>query len=226
MMTLSLGLRRSLPRLYSTTVKSYFGLFPQNFPHGGPPADSFHVQPKALRREYKLLQSNNHPDILGLSLHNDGLPSIDEGTADVSTVINRAYTVLRNPYTRIAHLIQLYHPEQLDITQDDEAKKFIASFQESSPERSVEYKSVLMTVLEAHESLELAEDEGELEELSVENDERINESEDLIERILKTEWPVKNWNDLIIEGIQLKYWVNIQNGIKEWEPGKPVHLTH
>ena len=33
-------------------------------------------------------------------------------------------------------------------------------------------------------------------------------------------------DELIMEAIRLKYWVNIANACKEWEPGKPVHLTH
>ncbi|ODV79667.1 uncharacterized protein CANTADRAFT_89309 [Suhomyces tanzawaensis NRRL Y-17324] len=205
-------------------VKSFFQLFPKTFPEGGPPQDSFMTSPKALRREYRVLQSENHPDILiGSSALNKAGSS---GDASFSSIINRAYTTLRNPYSRIAHLIQLYHPQELDITQDDTAKELIAKFQSQSPESSLEYKEMLLMVLEAHESLEMAEQESELEDLSAENDERIKESEKTIDAIIQNHWPITDWDALMMEAIRLKYWVNIQNGIKEWEPGKPVHLTH
>ncbi|KAK6454677.1 molecular chaperone [Scheffersomyces xylosifermentans] len=216
----------------SKTITSFFQLFPKNFPHGGPPEDSLIVNPKSLRREYRVLQSENHPDILiGSAILNAASASpasseSDSNDSALSSVINRAYTTLRNPYARVAHFIQLEHPEKLDITQDDVSKKLIANFQSSSPESSMEYKDMLMTVLEAHEALELAGSESELDDLSVENDERIKESEKKIDDLIQEEWPIQRWNDLMMEAIRLKYWVNIQNGIKEWEPGKPVHLTH
>lgn len=83
---------------------------------------------------------------------------------------------------------------------------------------------LLMTVLEAHELLELAGSEADLEHVGVENDARIAETLAKIEALL-AELPVV-WDNVIIEAIRMKYWVNIANGIKEWEPGKPVHLTH
>lgn len=81
-----------------------------------------------------------------------------------------------------------------------------------------------MQVMEAHEQLELAELENELETLGAENDERIRSTEEKINQSLKH--TSIDWEELMMDAIQLKYWVNIQNGIKDWEPGKPVHLTH
>lgn len=46
------------------------------------------------------------------------------------------------------------------------------------------------------------------------------------QKLIRNDWPIKDWDPTIMEAIRLKYWVNIQNGIKEWEQGKPVHLTH
>lgn len=201
-------------------VSSFFELFPKSFPNGGPPGDSFIISPKPLRREYRQLQSENHPDVLiGSSL-------LTTADASFSTMINKAYTVLLNPYSRIAHVIQLHHPDHIDVTQDDVSREFISQFQKSSPEASMEYKDTLMTVLEAHESLEMATLETELEELKADNDVRLQESQETIQNMIQQQWPISDWNLLIMEAIRVKYWVNIQNGIKEWEPGKPVHLTH
>ena len=91
-------------------------------------------------------------------------------------------------------------------------------------EASMNYKEMLMQVMEAHEQLELAELENELETLEAENNERIKTTEERINQSLKNT-PI-DWEELMMDAIRLKYWVNIQNGIKDWEPGKPVHLTH
>ncbi|KAI5960603.1 uncharacterized protein KGF55_004496 [Candida pseudojiufengensis] len=196
-------------RFNSTSVpQSYFELFPKSFPNAGPPKDSFQINEKQLRKEYRTLQSINHPD--------------KTSEAVSSTNINKAFTNLRNPYLRLAHIIKLKTGK--DIQDDSISKKYISDFQNSSPENSLIYKNMLLQVMEAHEQLELSESEKELENLEIENDERIEESCNKIEKELKKS-PI-NWDELIIDAIKLKYWVNIQNGIKDWEPGKPVHLTH
>mmetsp|Transcript_846 Transcript_846/g.835 ORF Transcript_846/g.835 Transcript_846/m.835 type:complete len:232 (+) Transcript_846:3543-4238(+) len=220
-------LRSSLvyARLYSnaTTIKSYFDLFPQTFPDHGPPNESFMINPRRLRREYRTLQSEHHPDIV---IGSAALSKLTDNEVDdkFSSLLNKAYSTISNPYSRIAHLIELNHPDHLDITQDDISKKLISDFQSSSDERSLEYKNMLMMVLEAHESLELATQDLDLEALSEENDERINESEEAIEKLLQKK-PL-DWNSVMMEAVRLKYWINIQKGIKDWEPGKPVNITH
>ncbi|RCK67724.1 J-type co-chaperone JAC1, mitochondrial [Candida viswanathii] len=193
-----------LSRLYSTGAPvSYFKLFPQTFPQGGPPKDSFLISDRVLRREYRSLQGEHHPDV-----------SSDNGK---SSDINRAYTT-------IAHFIYLNLPNHVNIAEDLVAKKLIQEYQQKSMETSMNYKEMLMQVLEAHEQLELAGLENELETLETENNERIESTEARIEDALQQ--PEINWEELMMDAIRLKYWVNIQNGIKEWEPGKPVHLTH
>lgn len=212
-------------RRYATSPHNYFDLFPKAFPNGGPPADPFQINLRLLRREYRSLQSENHPDIvMGASALDDGAKSDDVGSDGVSADINRAYSTIRNAYTRAAYVIQLHHPDHLDITQDEVAKELIAHFQADSQEYSLDYKMLLMTVLEAHESLELALSEADLEALSLENDDRIAETLLLIEQMLEQK-PIV-WDDVIIEAIRMKYWVNIATAIRDWEPGKPVHLTH
>lgn len=215
-------LARTAVRTYAARVSNYFEMFPKCFPAGGPPKDQFTINLRQLRREYRNLQSEHHPDIVmgSAALSSELAPHSD----DTSALINRAYTTIRNPYARVAYVIQLQHPDHIDITRDEVLKQLISEFQSNSAEYSAEYKMLLMTVLEAHESLELANTEADLETLSSENEERIEDSQQKIEQLLGHD-PVV-WNDVIMEAIRLKYWVNIANGIKEWEPGKPVHLTH
>lgn len=209
-------------RLFATSsrraAQSLFKVFPESFPHGGPPADPFAVEPKRLRREYRLLQSEHHPDILAQA------PPAPEQADGYSSIVNRAYTVIRNPYTRLAHVIELHHPHHLDITQDEVAKRLIAQFQTSSRASALGYKQMLMLVLDAHESLEMAELERELEELEADNDRRVHDATATVEALLRL--PQVDWDRVVMEAIKLKYWVNIQNAIKEWQQGKPVHLTH
>lgn len=213
---------RSLRR-YALTEKTHFQLFPKSFPAGGPPKDAFQVNPRLLRREYRALQSQNHPDVvMGSSAFTENTASTTANDS-ASLAINNAYTMLKNPYTRAAYIIQLQHPDHIDITQDEVSKEFIAKVQASS-EQSLNYKELLMTVLEAHEALELATLEADLEHLEQENSAKMLESEQKLEDLLQ-ESPVP-WEQFIIETIRLKYWVNIANGIKEWEAGKPVLLTH
>jgi molecular chaperone HscB len=219
----------SISRRNLAETGSYFRLFPQNFPHGGPPHDSFLINDRALRREYKGLQSESHPDkLIGASGFGGNVSGAGAGvdTTELSTLINRAYGSIKNPYIRLSHLIQLYHPDHIDITQDEVSKDLIAKFQSASPEVSLDYKNMLMTVLEAHESLEMATLEADLEEISTENDARILQCEQKIQDLLQDQWPIQQWNTLIMEAIRLKYWINIENAIRDWEPGKPVHLTH
>ncbi|KAK6197103.1 molecular chaperone [Scheffersomyces amazonensis] len=212
-----------------STINSYFDLFPKNFPNRGPPGDSFIINDRSLRREFRGLQSENHPDILiGSSALSSGSSdtNTDNNHSDFSSIINKAYTTLRNPYNRIAHFIKLYHPQKLDITEDNVSKQLIGELNSNSPESSQNYKDMLMAVLDAHESLEMANDENDLQDLSTENDERIKLSVAQLDSIIQQQWPIQNWDNILMEAIKLKYWVNIQNGIKDWEPGKPVHLTH
>lgn len=214
--------RFSLGRAYATKINNFFELFPKSFPAGGPPADLFAINLRQLRREYRNLQSEHHPDVI---MGSAALAATSGSQSDkTSALINRAYSTIRNPFTRAAYVVQLHHPDHLDITQDDVSRELISRFQSESPEYSADYKMLLMTVLEAHESLELASSEADLESLLTENDARIEETEANIETLLNKN-PIV-WEDVIIDAIRMKYWVNIANGIKEWEPGKPVHLTH
>lgn len=194
-------------------ASNYFAVFPKTYPRGGPPRDPFTTNLRALRREYRVLQSKSHPDRGDTAGESD----VNQASAD----INQAYATLKNPYGRAAHVIALHHPEKWDINSDAVAKSLIAQFQ-SDPANLLDYKNLLMVVLEAHEQLELAATEADLKALALENDARIEKTLEVIEQLLAEE----KWDSVLVEAIRMKYWVNIANAIKEWEPGKPVQLTH
>lgn len=86
----------------------------------------------------------------------------------------------------------------------------------------VEDNELLMTVLEVREAVEEAEDESELEGLKRENDERIVEAEDVLERAFK-EGDLERAKD---EAVRLRYWVNVKESLDNWERGKGVVLEH
>jgi molecular chaperone HscB len=81
---------------------------------------------------------------------------------------------------------------------------------------------LLMTVLEAREVIEEAQCEEDLEEVRVANEERIDEAERRIGEALESE-DVQAAKE---EAVRLRYWVNIREGVKGWERGKPLVLQH
>ena len=85
----------------------------------------------------------------------------------------------------------------------------------------VDDPELLMEVLETREEIENATAEEELVELKRVNDERIVESEGVLERAFGED-------DVLAakkEAVKLRYWVNIKESLDNWE-GRPVVLAH
>lgn len=79
-----------------------------------------------------------------------------------------------------------------------------------------------MTVLEAREVIEEADSEADLEEVRVVNEGRIEECEQRLGEALER-GDVQGAKE---EAVRLRYWVNIREGVRGWERGKPVVLQH
>lgn len=79
-----------------------------------------------------------------------------------------------------------------------------------------------MEVLETREEIEAAQEEGDLVELKKINEERIGSSESTIDKAFKED----NMNVAKEETVKLRYWVNIQESLYDWEKGKPIVLNH
>ena len=81
---------------------------------------------------------------------------------------------------------------------------------------------LLGEVLEVREMIEGAENEGQIEVLRRENEEKLEDSVIVVgEKCERGEW-----EEAKSEAVKLRYWVNIREALRDWEPGKPVVLVH
>lgn len=126
----------------------------------------------------------------------------------ISTDLNKAYQTLLNPLSRSLYYLQL---EGIDLEKDDIAQNIM----QQDPQ-------LLMKVLDVHEQLEEIENEDDLEIINNENKGRIKD----VESSLKESFANQEWNRCAQLTIELKYWINLNNAIKEWKPGMSVKLTH
>ncbi|KAL0938807.1 Fe-S protein assembly co-chaperone HscB [Colletotrichum truncatum] len=176
---------------------THYDFFPITLPDGPPPKGHFPIDQRALRREFLRLQAKAHPD-----MHPAELKTRAEAT---SARINEAYKTLSNPLLRAQYLLQL---RGVDVANDETLK--------------VEDPELLMIVLEAREEIEEATDESELEGQRAANDERIRASEEVLERAFRND----DLETAKREAVNLRYWVNIQESLNNWESGKPIVLQH
>lgn len=187
---------------------SYFTLFPQTFPKGGPPESSFVVNNRSLKKEYRKLQAANHPDLI----NNLNKSESDDKTKHLSSsLINAAYSTLNDPLKRSQYLLKTR--AGIDLTSDAAAHKYEFADRE-----------ILMQILDIHESLENMKNEEEAEKARDENKTRMKGSIDKLTALYEKK-PI-NYDEIALETIKLKYWYNIKNALKQWQPGQPVNLTH
>lgn len=188
---------RQLLRGYScqsvNNCKTFFHLFPKTYPTGEIKWD---VDLKTLRKEYRKLQSQYHPDIVA------------PGEQDISSELNKAYNTLTKPLTRSQYILSL---KGVDLTRDGEAQKIMSK----DPQ-------LLMEVLDVHEQLEDISSEDDLRDIGRENKQRLQNCEEL----LGEAYCAKDYEKAAMLTVELKYWTNLDSAIKEWEPGRPVRLTH
>ncbi|WQF77713.1 Putative DnaJ domain, co-chaperone Hsc20, co-chaperone HscB oligomerization [Colletotrichum destructivum] len=176
---------------------THYEFFPITLPDGPPPKGHFPIDQRALRREFLRLQAKAHPD-----MHPAELKARAEAT---SARINEAYKTLSNPLLRAQYLLSL---RGVDVANDETLK--------------VEDPDLLMIVLEAREEIEEAASESELEGQRAANDERIRESEEVLEEAFRHD----DIETAKREAVKLRYWVNIQESLNNWEAGKPIVLQH
>ncbi|KAL5615352.1 hypothetical protein BROUX41_005400 [Berkeleyomyces rouxiae] len=177
--------------------KTFYDIFPKTLPLGPPPHGHFQVDVRALRREFLRLQAQAHPD-----LHAEKDKVRAQG---MSALINTAFKTLSNPLLRAQYLLGL---RGINPGEDERAR--------------VDDPELLMTVMEAHEKIQEATSEADLETLNKENEDRIKASEAILEMAFKEDAiPAA-----VTESVQLRYWVNIRESIHNWEPGKPATLQH
>jgi molecular chaperone HscB len=180
-----------------TAPATHYDLFPATLPDGPPPRGHFPIDVRALRREFLQLQAKAHPD-----RHPPKLKSQAQAT---SARINEAFKTLSHPLLRAQYLLSL---QGIDVAKDETTK--------------VEDPGLLMTVIEAREEIEEAQDESQLHDMRNTNDERIRGSEGILERAFRSH----DIEKAKLESIRLRYWINIKESLDNWEKGKHITLEH
>lgn len=156
----------------------------------GIPYDSnpFDVSPPELKERLRELQRIIHPDKWSVKG-----PDAQELAVELSGLVNKAYTTLLNPYTRAEYIMQL---EGIEIGETD----------------SLEDPDLIMEVMEARERLESAESREEVDEIQVENQDRIEELlPELSDGIAR-----KDWDSVKSNTIKLKYLQGIDAAADAW----------
>lgn len=177
---------------------THYDFFPSTLPLGPPPHGHFPIDTRALRREFLQLQARAHPD-----MHPAGpAKARAEG---LSARINEAYRTLANPLLRAQYLLAL---RGVDVANDERLK--------------VDEPALLMLVLEAREEIEEAAREEHLEGVREQNEQRIAEGEEALERAFRDD----DVEAAKKEAVRMRYWVNIRESLDNWEPGKPIVLEH
>lgn len=204
----------------------YYALFPQTLPTGPPPAGSFSIDVRALRREFLQLQAASHPDFhhhaataagAGSGSSSSSSSSQQQSTHSLSrrkaealsSHINAAYKTLSSPLLRAQYLLAERYG--IDLAGDE------ASSLTGPPDAAL-----LSEVMAAREGIEEARSEEELDEVRVENAERIRRCLEALARAFEGE-------DVAVavrETVRLRYWENIRESVEAWEEGKPVVLQH
>ncbi|KAK4211076.1 HSCB C-terminal oligomerization domain-containing protein [Rhypophila decipiens] len=191
----------------------YYALFPQTLPDGAPPNGPFKIDLRSLKREFLRLQAASHPDFhhSGGSSQSEAELAARRNAEKASAIINAAYKTLSSPLLRAQYLLsELYG---INLADDESGSQ--SGGGATDPE-------LLMTVLEAREVIEEAEREEDLEELRGVNEGRIEEAEERISEALKA----GDIDAAREETVRLRYWVNIRDGIQNWEKGRGVVLHH
>lgn len=173
---------------------TFFELFPKTFPDKSP---TWKIDQAKLRKEYRKLQATVHPDM-----------SQDIGD-DKSSLLNKAYHVLKDPLTRSQYLLKLNRG--IDLTKD-ETKQNITN---SDPQ-------LLMQIIDIHEELMEVTEEDDVRTIEKANKDRIK----VIEDKLTTAFKNNDYDTAVKLTVELKYWSNLALAIKEWAPGKRLELHH
>jgi molecular chaperone HscB len=143
-------------------------------------------------------------------VHPDKFPSgpQKQRAEALSSRINEAYRTLADPLSRAQYLLAYLH--NVDVNAEDGAQ--------THPQD----KETLMQVLEVQEAIEEAEDETLVAELRTENEQRIDECVDTLGKALERE----DVETARAACVNLRFWYNIRDCLREWEPRKEVRVIH
>ncbi|SCU93728.1 LADA_0G04610g1_1 [Lachancea dasiensis] len=179
-------------RCYS--VRNAFKVFPSTFAAG---QWSWDVDLRGLRKEYRSLQAQEHPDT---NCNSD---------SSRSSELNHAYQTIRVPLLRAQHILKT----QAGLDLDNEAGAQNIAQQDPN---------LLMRVLDVHEELETLGSEEDVRRIALENRARMAE----LNRQLGEAFGRQDWDRAAQLTVELKYWTSLDRAVKEWEPGKRLELHH
>lgn len=181
-------------------LSNYFRTFPKTTHN----QQVYNLDLKQLKNEYKSLQKLAHPDKKQGAKGSKG----EEQPVVNSHEINKAYSVLKSPFFRAVHILQL---NGIDLEDEQTAKRF-----------GKQDKQMLFQVLEIFEELESVNRDEEYQYIIDENNGRIEECYGAIEQAFED----KNYEEAANKLIQLKYWLNIKSSLDNRVPGEPIQLLH
>jgi len=150
---------------------------------------AFDLDPRELRNRFLRLQRACHPDAWGSKGEVER-----QRAADQSSLLNMAYKTLQSPLSRAQYLLELNGYDTLETDSLDEASS-----------------ALLLEVLETREALESAASQQELEQLRTENDARVEETVEELAGLLGEE----RWGEAREAAVRLRYWVGIEDAVKE-----------
>jgi len=153
----------------------------------------FDIDLKSLKVKFLKLQQSVHPDNFSTKSDKEKQYSDQQ-----SSYINKAYHTLIQPLERSLYLLDI---SGHGVTENDNVKDM----------------QFLMDIMSINEGIDDAESQDDIDDISDENNERINESINKISNYFKS----SNWDAAKDETIKLRYWTNIQNTLKEWTPKTP-----
>lgn len=157
------------------------------------------------------LQAAAHPDFH----HDQGVPagrhshsSARAKAEALSSLINEAYRTLASPLLRAQYLLQQQH--SIDLAGDESTVGGAADM------------DLLMAVIEVREEIEQAQTEADLEPIRTANRARMQACEASLEKAFAAD-DVEAARRATME---LRYWVNIDDALRNWERGKDIVLEH
>lgn len=89
---------------------------------------------------------------------------------------------------------------------------------------SLDDPSLLMQVMDLREQLEEAQSEQDVEGIQAENNEYLQSTLRKIDALLEKE--EVDWEKMKKLTVELRYWSNIEDVCREWQPGKAITLHH
>ncbi|KAK9462617.1 uncharacterized protein V1516DRAFT_670717 [Lipomyces oligophaga] len=184
----------------SDSLPRYYEIFQDVLPQGPPPKGEFKVDSNRLRREFLKMQSAVHPDKV------QGDEEKKQRAEELSSELNKAYSVLRSPLLRAVYLLECH-----GMTVGEDAGRTM----QQDP-------ALLMEVYEILEAAEECESDEEVEVIAKDINSRISQSEKNIEQAFNSDDLMRAQKETIL----LRYWINVSNALKEWEPGKPLRMVH